>query len=147
MISETLNLTGMRNLCIEDYDFPYLRELCLSNCSLKQYPNLKSLRNLTDLDISYNGIYELGDGPKTTMNLKRLDLSGNFIVSPEHIRVLQENIMTLICLDLRFNPINFRKGYRSMIISTFTNLKVLDCQEITSVERVCYHNLKIGFFE
>lgn len=126
----------MINVCPEDFEFPNLRELCLSNCSLKQYPNLKSLPNLVVLDISYNGIYELGEGPKTTLNLMRLDLSGNYILSPEHIRVLNENLFSLRVLDLRFNPINFRKGYRSMIISTFADLKILDCQEITSFERV-----------
>jgi Leucine-rich repeat (LRR) protein len=135
-VTETLNLTGISGICIEEFDFPNLRELCLSGCKLKQYPNLKQFPNLIILDVSNNGIYELGDAPKSTLNLKRLDLSSNFIVNGEHIRVLYENLSMLQILDLRFNPINTKKGYRSMIISMFENLKILDCQEIFATEKV-----------
>jgi len=130
-----LNLTGISGVCIEELVLTNLVELYLADCGLKQYPDLKMLPNLYVLDVSYNGIYELGDAPKSTLSLVKLDLSGNYIMTGEHVRVLAENLKLQI-LDLRFNPINSRKGYRSMIISMFADLRSLDCQDISSTEKV-----------
>ena len=131
-----INFTGLSISNLESFNFSNLRELCLSNCSLKQYPTLKTSPNLLILDLSYNGIHELGDGPKATLNLKQLDLTGNFLVTQENLKGLWEFLRDLHVLDLRFNPITMRKGYRSMILLNFLLLTILDCQEVKSLERV-----------
>ena len=140
IISDKLNLSGVRDLSLEGHDFHKIQDLCLSYCSLKQYPDLSSLPDLVILDVSHNSIHELVDGLQTSLKLQNLDISANFILSAENIRILKDFIPGIQKLDLRFNPINFRKGYRSMIISVLENLSVLDCQEIIPSEKVIFNN-------
>ena len=92
---------------------------------------------LEKLDISFNSISSITNGLSNLQYLKYFDASANRIVDFETLHYLCENLDSLTSLDLRFNPISKKKGYRNHIIGTLGTkfLKIFDGVQVSSSEK------------
>jgi Leucine-rich repeat (LRR) protein len=116
-----------------------LTSLVLSNCELKAFPSLPPLPNLEELDISCNMIHKL-DSDLNSSRLKKLDLSANAFHTFADLKGL-ENFTVIEELDLRFNTVCLRKGYRAKVTSDAPTLNVLDGIPVDPNDKVSDSNV------
>ncbi|KAI8846431.1 hypothetical protein BC829DRAFT_398533 [Chytridium lagenaria] len=123
--------------------FSNIRSLSLSGCGLKEVPPIRHFPKLETLDLSFNYIVVLSSGfgasSPACHSLRHLDLAGNHICSLDSLRCIQEHLKVLDTLDLRYNPICHRKGYRGYLLANakkcLKSVKVLDDTVVEPSER------------
>lgn len=133
----SLNQNEIRR--IENLNDLMIEELYLSQNQITVISGLDKLRVLKSLDLSQNRIVKL-IGLNMIESLRFLNLGLNQI---EKILQLQyiENLPQLTELDLCFNPIQSKKYYRLQVLYHIPQLRMLDGQDITPVEKVKAENL------
>ncbi|KAJ3196285.1 Leucine-rich repeat-containing protein 9 [Irineochytrium annulatum] len=111
------------------HQFTNLRHLTLSHCKLTEIPSIRHLPRIENLDLSFNAITVITSGLATaSLTLRNFDLASNLITFMDSVRHVLEALKALQSLDLRFNPICSRKGYRQYVISSTASktFKTLD---------------------
>jgi Leucine-rich repeat (LRR) protein len=94
---------------------------------------LRHFTKLERLDLSFNTISAVTVGLNNTPNLRYFYLEGNTISSFDTLRYIQDSLKSLHTLDLRFNPVSKRKGYRAYMCRA-AGLKVLKVLDGVSVD-------------
>ncbi|KAJ3285947.1 Leucine-rich repeat-containing protein 9 [Borealophlyctis nickersoniae] len=129
-----------------------ITHIALSHCGLDTIPNLTAFSHLEQLDVSFNNIRSIPDNFATVgETLKHLDLvkneiadlpnaalDENFIILYESLTILAffTALSKLRFLDLRFNPISKRKGFRKLAMKHLRSLSLLNGLPIDDAERI-----------
>ncbi|KAI8921751.1 hypothetical protein BC831DRAFT_475811 [Entophlyctis helioformis] len=112
-----------------------LRSLTVSHAGLESMPTIPKLALLERLDLSFNSISSMSQGLEGLPHLRYLDLAGNRLADLASLRHIFKAVPNLVVLDLRFNPICRRKGYRQYCLSHAPTLQILDAVQVEKSER------------
>ena len=114
--------------------FSNLQKLRLFDCELEDYYNLENLSSLLVTGTEEGNIDCIDDlkGLKALINLKELDLSGNFISEIKNL----EPLKNLRILDLSENYINEIKGLESLVQLEVLNLEHNNLEEIKNLDNL-----------
>ncbi|KAH6567544.1 hypothetical protein BASA62_006015 [Batrachochytrium salamandrivorans] len=133
---EHLNISGQSALNPESYSqHTKLRSLTISHSSLVLLQNIPKLPLLERLDLSFNNIKVICSGFELHHNLTFLGMAGNQIEGFDTLKYMFRKLCNLVELDLRFNPICKRKGYRVFCSVYSPKLQILDGIQIKPSEK------------
>ncbi|KAJ3037570.1 Leucine-rich repeat-containing protein 9, partial [Rhizophlyctis rosea] len=127
-----LNITGLDIPQLSSFStFSQIRSLTMSHCGLEDIPDLGSFAVLERVDLSFNAVREVGGGLRGCKGLRKVDLGRNLVGALEggDLEGIQE-------LDLRFNPVARRKGYRALVLHCVPSVKVLDGYTVDHQEKL-----------
>uniref|UniRef100_A0A1I8MFE6 Dynein axonemal assembly factor 11-like CS domain-containing protein n=2 Tax=Musca domestica TaxID=7370 RepID=A0A1I8MFE6_MUSDO len=111
-----------------------LKILLLQSNLIAKIENLHKLKRLEYLNLALNNI-ERVENLQPLESLNKLDLTLNFIGELTSIECLTENY-NLKTLILTGNPCCDYPNYREYVIGTLTQLESLDCQDVTSTQKL-----------
>lgn len=111
-----------------------LQILLLQSNLISKIENLGKLKLLEYLNLAVNNIERIENLDKLE-SLNKLDLTLNFIGDLESLHSLKENY-NLRELILTGNPCSDFPHYRTYVIATLPHLTTLDCQPITTSDRL-----------
>jgi Leucine-rich repeat (LRR) protein len=114
-----------------------LRFLTLTHSNLATFPMIETSHHLEYLDVSFNKIISISNINFGFPLLKTLILANNSISDMSGLRSLSD-LLYLVELDLRFNDITERKGYRRFLVNNSPYLKKLDDKVISDLETEKY---------
>ncbi|KAI9356534.1 hypothetical protein DFJ73DRAFT_623012 [Zopfochytrium polystomum] len=136
---ETLNMSmaGSKLQWSKFQRFTHLRNLTLSMNGLREFPDVRHCPLLEKLDVSMNVIASVVSKMTIMQNLKHLNLAKNNISHFENILHMRDHLSNLTALNLQFNPIAKRKGFRQIVAGTVgpKTLILLDGKALDASEK------------
>lgn len=131
-----LNLHDCRLTMIQNLEsLTSLRHLILTFNNIALIQGLSTLLQLEHLDLGYNDIRKIA-GLSGLHALAHLSVNNNSVQSLKDLELLHTSVPKLRVLDVRGNTqLAHSKGYRSVIISQFDELEMLDGLMVEAKER------------
>ena len=127
-----INLTGFSKIQPEFFAMRnFLKKIVITHAKLNVFPDFQSCPLLETLDLSFNAIAEVPVLTRSFPKLFHFCISSNRIESLGSL-VNISNLAVLRELDIRFNPVCNRRGFKLFLTRKIPSLMLFNCEHVYS---------------